>query len=355
MSRSEQTISRTGDHHGPQTDVASSSLLDWTETSTQRALVRVLAMCHHEKLDTAEWCHLLAADVPRRDSAGLVQFATSLSIGVPVNDALAQTPGLMSPRVVLALRIARETGTTGDIYREILNDTRRQPGPGIMPTSPRQQVIRCVFLIVLLIFMQTFLSLLIWPLLQSVSGDLGFPMSEFDWWIQWQSPVFMVLVGALGLVGIGGLSMGRLTQGGTTQKRTDVLRLIADALDAGRPVAAALPSLARSHPDARLRQSLLAICQSVGRGDDPWSRLHGESFLSARQAESMAMTADSATGAWLLRRWSDTREDRDMKRRQWIPQVSSTLMLLFVAGHVAWLTISTFQFLTQLIHTLAAV
>jgi type II secretory pathway component PulF len=106
------------------------------------------------------------------------------------------------------------------------------------------------------------------------------------------------------------------------------------AVDAGRPLAEALTTIATRHPDKDLRVRVNALAAAVARGDDCWSALRAARML--RRGEVALLEAAQRVGnlVWALRGMADGIERKSEYRFQFFMEFLHPVLIIAVGSIV---------------------
>jgi len=332
----------------------------------ERALVRVLLMAQRRRLNSAVMVDRLANEFSRQPARSLRQVARLLGDGVPVIDALEQSPRALDPAAVMALRLAIETGTfperlesliAGDVNRDVAQETRGNAATG--------QVLQVIVGVMVAFLMFTFMILFIIPTIKKMYSEfeleLPLPMQWFitigsffvnGWvWLLWM----VILLFALGMTAFGKplRSLGVFKR--SHHCGAALLALFGLIVQSRRPLLSGIGTLARVHPVGRIRRRLVRATGAIEGGEDGWQALADQRFLSTGEARSLQMTDEPLAQAWLLRRAAQTRRfSTDLRLGFWI-RFLSLLSLLALSGIVLLAAVGMFMSVYGLVEGLSVV
>ncbi len=330
------------------------------------SLMRVLAIAHQQRLSPATLVLNLAAEHRGAQQAILLRLATRLGSGLPVIDAIEQTPEALGKSQALALRFASQTGTLDQAYPELVCGRLG----GELPTAKafRQVSSYLMVLSVVLIALIGFVLTFLFPTIILIADEFGADegpkrFTLLLWLISKITPgkLFFLLVAILALplfVGRTGLGM-RLREevarrvGWVHKLRVgELLRMLAWSTDSGRPLSAALSSLARYHYDRNLRGKLLFARNEVEQGMPPWESLQASRILSPNETQAMVGATTNDSRAWLLRTMATQKEEDAHVAAEAATEQFHTLAILAIGGIVLGLSVAAFGSLAQLVLSL---
>ena len=316
--------------------------------SQHRSLLQLLAVAHTERLDPAPLVANLAEEHRGRGRRQLRRLARRLEEGTSLVDAIEQTPDVLDDAEVLMIRFATQTGTLDSAYRHLESRRDDDAFSQSQPYGWQDILIYTVFMLGVLILASSFLLIFIVPTMESISDEMQFemsrPLSLFITIGQFVSDysALLILAGVLTvcLVGSGGFRRfwrrrvssfrGKSVADGRT---AELLRLLSMAVEGGRPLPAALSTLARYHFDPFVRGRLLYARNEVEQGADPWHSLGDAQLLSAREASALAGLSCDASRAWAMRKMAFWKTDsNESSRRLRLTGLQNIILFLFAAA-----------------------
>ena len=328
----------------------------------QRSLLRVLSIAHHQRIAPAVLVSNLAKEYLGGHRRRLERVAAQLSQGAPVTTVLEQSPNLLSDQQLLALQFGTHTGTLSEAYGAMLSET---------DFPLKEKGIRFpyfVLIAIVLIGICCFLMIFIVPVLYKISEEFGMRMNASmdllvvacqlfaEYW--WLGALMLIAVISFRSSRLGGRLTKRLmgfASKSNDAKSRELLQLLSISTLAGRPIPAALSTLARYHYDRETRDKLLRARNDIEQGDEVWDSLKQSKLLSATQADGLSRITDPQSMAWAMRRLSSQRQAQNGMMRFAINEIAEALLLVFAATLVGWIAFSFIQFLTDLTWALGAV
>lgn len=335
--------------------------------SMRASLLRVLAISHQQRLSPATLVLNLAAEHRGAQQAILLRLATRLGSGVPVIDAIEQTPEALGKSQALALRFASQTGTLDQAYPDLVSG--RLGGELSTARSFRQMVTYLIVLSVVLIALSGFVFFLIFPMLKKIAEEfeveMGIrPFSMLVWLCRWVTPG--VLLFAIATLVILPTLVRRTRLGMQLREEVarrvgwvhklrvgELLRMLAWSTDSGRPLSAALSSLARYHYDRDLRGKLLFARNEVEQGMPPWESLQASRILSPSETQAMVGATTNDSRAWLLRTMATQKEEDAHVAAEAAIEQFHTLAILAIGSVILVISVAAIGSLAQLIPSLS--
>lgn len=332
--------------------------------SRRRALLRLLSLAHAERLDAAVLVGNLGQEYRGRQRRQLLNLADRLSTGTPVAAALEQTPGALSEDDVLVLQFAHQTGTISQAFDQLLDEKSNTLHSSFMRERLRESL--CYFLGTFLctIAVIVFLMIFIVPTLTELCNEFGLTQPSalqsliaVSDGIAQRFPAF--LLGVIGVIAMlwlasnkGWFKLSSITRRFGVRgyaSNAELLRLLSISTDAGRPMPAALSTLARFHFDKATRQRLLLARNEVELGVDVWQSLADAKLISSNEAEGLSSLHDPHVRAWAMRQLATTKQDRIGRRSGRLSSLIPTIGVLSLAVVVAWLGVAMLQLLSSLV------
>jgi len=136
-------------------------------------------------------------------------------------------------------------------------------------------------------------------------------------------------------------------------QQADLLRWFAESIEAGRPLTAALSTLARYHFDPKTRVRLLVARNEIEQGSDVWSGLCEAGLLSPRESTALADSGSPETQAWLMRRMARQMRDRSDAFVDTIGYSLEVAVILVMAAVVFFVSLAGYQMLARLVDSLS--
>ncbi len=331
----------------------------------RQSLLRVLALSHTSRIDAGVLVSNLADEHRGANRWRLQRLARRLADGIPLVTALEQTPNVLDERQVLAIRFGSQTGTLSSIFEKLLADGRVTPagrGP-VVRSIPYLVLLTCVCLSVL-----GFLATFVFPTVEEMFQEFGVTEPPLFAAAGQAIPYFAIVAGMLVLIAFGGLVMEsfggwrvlpdswlpvRLRRRFGAPQMADLLRWFAESIEAGRPLTAALSTLARYHFDPKTRVRLLVARNEIEQGSDVWSGLCDAGLLSPQESSALAASGSPETQAWLMRRMA-----RQMRNRAdaFVDTIGFSLevaVILVMAAVVFLVSLVGYQMLALLVDSLS--
>lgn len=338
-----------------------------TLQTLQLSLLRVLAVAHSERLELAPLVRCLATEQRGRYRRVLLRLARRLELGATLVTALEQTPDSLSDDAILALRFGTQSGTLPATYAQLLQASVIQADSGFA-RQPRYSVAYWLALTVVMFAVITFLATVIVPTFEMIYAEFGMrppvafrmlsntfaAIANYAWlWIS-------ILIGIVWLIWSGPSRRffrrtvaARFFQPVAQLRRSELLRLLGTAVDAGRPLPGTLSTLARYHFDKHLRQKLLYARNEVEQGVDAWQSLTDAKLLTAAETDALATAPSNRVRAWILRRLAHGKQTAVMHRTAKLFALLEPVVVLCFAALVLWICYAFVSFLTHLNQALA--
>ncbi len=330
--------------------------------SKQRSLLRVLATVADEHLEAAPLVASLAEEHRGRYRAALRRLAHRLSAGMSLADSLEQTPGALSDDAVLCVRFGNQSGILSESLSALLQR------PDFAAARLRHRLTHLIGylggVLILGALIVTFLLINIIPAILQILVESGAPS---PWALRWLIAVGQMInnYGVFLLLGICLLAWAlwarwprRIVRHAASTRwlrlaldwrSADLLRHLALAAEAGRPLPGVLSTLARYHYDGPFRHKLLYVRNEVEQGADPWASMANARILTAAESKAIACAEDRETRIWTLRRLARQKEHRVTRRLETALDLLQPIAVLLLAGGVLLVALAVFLSLVGLI------
>lgn len=336
----------------------------------QRSLLRLLAVAHEQRLDIAPLLRNHAGEQFGIHRMRVNRLAGRVEDGTPIIEALEQTPEVLGDDIVLAIRFGAQTGTLSRTYEELIASHNAD---GDLPELTLQHTaIYTIVSLAVLGLVLSFLAIFIFPTLIEIENEFGLsrmgtgaPMFSLlvaicDHFVN-AAPLYILVV--LTLACLIWLSPSRrlirrilipkwfdqLSQSHVAE----VLRLLALAIDAGRPVPSAISTLAHYHFDSRVRHQLLHARNDVEQGADPWSSLAKVKLLTEAESTALSQSTSDTSRVWAMRRLAAWKRSGVLNQRDRTASLVQPAVTLVMAAIVLLISSAMIGFLAHMIWYLA--
>lgn len=338
----------------------------------QRSLLRLLSVAHAQRLELMPLLANFAEEHRGAYRRQLRRLTRRLAEGTPLVDALEQTPDVLRDDVVLSLRFASQTGTLEPTYRHLVET--HDDSTSRVETVVRQTTFYAFVTLVILAFLLSFLMAFIVPTLENMLEELGSDESAPALWSlrlmidscllvsnHWPLWLFGVVLIAVLYCSSWSRRFFRRTiatrwvRSAAQARSAELLRLLSFAVEAGRPLSAALSMLARYHFDKNVRQNLLLVSNEVAHGADVWTSLAEARLLTRQESIALANSTSNQSRAWAMRRLADWKHDQVSRRHESRIAIARPLVILALAAVVLLVGSAIIGFLTHLIQLSASI
>ncbi|TWU38917.1 type IV pilin biogenesis protein [Novipirellula aureliae] len=341
-----------------------------TVDDRQRSLLRMLAAAHQQRLDPTVLVDNLASEHRGAYRRRLKRLVRRLHEGLSLVDALEQTPDVLSDETVLAIRFATQCGTLDSTYSRLIagrdeTDNRVQHAAG---HSTIYASIIGLFAVLVVIFQMTFILPIFLKISEELTEGATFrsagPLRSLAATIEAITDYFpLILIASFLLFLLLKLTRvrrflrravaGRWIDTIAKRRSANLLNLIADSLEAGRPLTSSLSTLARYHYDRGIRQKLLLARNEVEQGSVAWDSLAEVKLISAAESDAIQKMNGTTDRVWTIRRFADWNRDKVSRKRENRSSLRQPLIVLCLGAIVLWIGYAYFQFLTNLVENLA--
>ncbi|TWU32985.1 type II secretion system F family protein [Novipirellula artificiosorum] len=342
-----------------------------TRVAQHRALLRVLFVAWKQRLDTAVLVGNLAEEHRGGYRRQLKRLANRLGEGMSLIDALEQTPDVLDDDTVLAIRFATQCGTIEPTLERLVDqrdDTENRLQLGLRQSMIYGAAITAIAALIL-VFLMTFIT----PVMEELNSEIldESPDPRLPWafrslvatceYLVNYAHVVVVVAVALGILLFAGPIRRYLRRvvasrwvGSIARVRSArLMSLLADSLEAGRPIAGSLSTLGRYHFDSSVRQKLLLARNEVEQGTPPWASLADANLITDAESIAIEKMNTQPDRVWTLRHLAAWKSEQVGRSREKRSQLVQPAVVLLLAAIVLWIGFSYFQFLTHLIESLA--
>ncbi|MEZ6149511.1 MAG: type II secretion system F family protein [Pirellulaceae bacterium] len=333
---------------------------------SELSLLRLLAVAHRERLDVRPLVGNLTNEFRGAARRRLARLSRRLAEGMPLVDALDQTPDALRDEDVLSLRFASGSGTLPQTYAELIERAQARSADAALQVRQALKygfVLAIVFSL-LIAMMMTFIS----PTFKKMFEEFGLRLpatfaqliSTTDW-IARYLPLMMLF----GLLAFGFIWFVRPIRhlrrwfelrplrASAQLQRAHLLRMLAQASGAGRPLPSSLSTLARYHFSRNTRVKLLVARNDIELGADPWGTLAASQLINSNEAQSLSGASSPRLRTWIMRRLAMQKEQVVYDRRATLAMLVHPAVVLFFGAIVAWVAVSFFSILVSMILSLS--
>ncbi len=330
------------------------------------SLLRVVAVAHHQRLDLPQLVKLLSNENCGLARRRLMRLAGRLEQGTPLVEAIEQQPGLLSDEQVLELRLAQQSGTTTqtlvDLIRRATERSRESTNQVLQAVTYGLGLTLAVGLIL------TFLMVFVSPTYQAMFTEFGLKLPtllrNLSWWassVARHLPLIAMAGGLLTAVlwyfrphrWLRNWVSSRIGKSTVQLRVSQLLRMLASSLEAGRPLPGALSTLARYHFDRNVQIKLLFARNEVEQGSSTWRSLAKTNLLSNQEAEAIEQASTDSLRAWMIRQLASEKEERVQLHRAFLAMLVHPAIILFLGCIVLWVCVAYFTVLITMITSLS--
>jgi general secretion pathway protein F len=348
------------------------ALFDRSQATRQATLLWTLAVAVEKQFPLVPFLEALADEAGGRWRWKVRGLADLISAGVSIPDALEAIPGILPKDAVALVRVGARTGNMAGALREAATLARRRSEN----TGMRFQgtLLYLCLLFMVLGTITTFVMIWIIPKYKAIFEGFDAKLPALTETVIHVSDLagqywFLVILFPLALLGMWVLMAICLEALGwgpawnrplqlandlwPRLKSPHILRCLSVAVDAGRPLAEALTTVATRHPDKEFRLRVKDLAAAVGRGDDCWKALRAARML--RQGEAALLESAQRVGnlVWALRGMADGIERRSEYRFQFFMEFLHPALIIAVGSIVGTFCIAMFLPLLTLIGQLS--
>lgn len=289
-----------------------------TLDTKRRSLLQVLLAAAKHRLPAAPLVASMAREERGRYRHRLRRLAQRLKDGVPLPDALERTPGVVSDEQLLAIRFGDQSGTLCTSLQEVLS--RDEQYATHMNVQLRHVVFYGVAMLLVAIVVISFILVKIIPAYVAIYDDfdltappatillvtVGRIVEEF-WYL-----FVLLLLAAIWLVRsevsqrfFRRTVFSRFIPPVVRLRTADLLNQLSVTVNAGRPLAGAISTLARYHYDSFIRNKLLYVRNEMEQGADIWPSMAQVRLLTPAESHALVLADASDTRSWMMRKFAN--------------------------------------------------
>jgi len=326
----------------------------------------MLSVAVTERLELAPLVTSLANENRGRYRRRLYRFAKRMAAGTSLPDALEQTPGTLSDEQMLAVRFGIQSGTLPEVLGCLVE--QRDQSLNSISHRVRQVGFYGVLVGILFLLVLTFIMTKIIPSFQAILDDFSLDITEplklligvsnavvqlgpiiplallFCWWLvksELPQRFFRRRV------------LSRLFKPITQLRTANILRLLAIAQQAGRPLPGSLSTLARYHYDSMIRNKLLFARNEVEQGTEIWSSLAKTGLLASAESRALESSAAANSTAWTLQHLADWKRNHVARRFDIYIELLMPVVIVLMALVVLFTALATLTPLFKMINELS--
>jgi type II secretory pathway component PulF len=329
----------------------------------QKSLLRILIFAHQHQLELPRVVRNFANEHRGLRRLRLLTLSKRLAKGLPLVEAVEQTPGVLIEQNVLALRFASQLGVFNHSFCDQIQSFDREREIAVSGLA-RVSTYAAAMLLVMVLYLGLTGSF-IGPGLMGLANEYGMASS----WPKFLKSVYDIggdyIAWAVGLLGLATMVLLISSQArrylskrfrrldnwlGLSSHTAELLALLSHAVEQGRPISGSLSTLARYHYDQLIRQQLLFIRNEVEQGADVWTCFCDAKFITHDEATAIRQCPDSRSQGWLLRQLAESRDAVITARYRMITAVAHPLVTIVFALLTGIICFAQFRFLTELIN-----
>lgn len=330
------------------------ALLDACSPS-QTAILGMLAQSRAHRVDPAPWLNAIMAELSPKERSGVQDITEQWLNGTELVDAIESSQSLLPDSVMLAMRIAQESGTLDDLCEAIAcRSIYVAPESDASQWSPVGNLFRLGAKAFTLLMIMTFIMLFVVPEHMKMYSEfeLEWPfafrmlLAHTDRFVKlWFIPAG-IFMAALYWYIIPMLRNGRHrwspsrwrqhARSTPVQNKLNLARLV----ESGLNFTDGLPVLSRYGGSKKSSAQIEKAKTLTINGGSQWAALAAAGVINNRQSEALEMASSDETRAWLLRRMADYEQQN---RSRWLFAKAKLLttainvmlgiaVLLFVVG-----------------------
>jgi type II secretory pathway component PulF len=280
----------------------------------------------------------------------LRKLAKRIEQGQSLPDALEQTPDILTDQQVLAIRLASQSGTLTSAIQQLIESQ----AVGERPESEVRAIRNYLFVVgfvslLVIVFLQAIVIPTLRSMIEEFEGQLVWPIRwlshpTVDSLIYWAPILFLLAILLQWLSAKAGWMrwlkrrlFSFVSRRQHLSNMSETLLLLASSMQSGRPALGALATLARYHPDSRVRNQLLVARNELDFGGGLPAGLLKAGLIPESSANALSHLDLNTEQGWLIDQIAqsnlqDVQDQRAIVRTLWVPvfiTVLGFIVLLF--------------------------
>ena len=326
----------------------------------------MIAVGIEEKLPLVPLLEAWAEDERGTQQRRVYRLIRLLNAGTSLADAVEQVPGILRDEDILAIRFDAQSGTSATAIREALDDL----GDVATERPARLRSTNLYFWTVLILGFPivAFIEIKIIPAFRQIFQEFSLQLPPVTETYLYLSAMFAnyawlfilaLLVVVLSLVftrpgRLLRLEVARFVGPVRARRSAGLLRMIAIASNAGRPIAGALSTLARYHFDPTLRNKLLFVRNELEQGADLWQSMSTADLITDNDVRALDLAERLGNRSWVLTQLASAKNRRAVRRLDQFSQLLLPAVVLVMGMYVLFQGLALMAPLANLIRSLAA-
>lgn len=308
-------------------------------TPNQAGTLGLLAQASATGVKPALFLERFANELSEPDRSQVQHLADECHEGRSLIEVFESGTWFFPPPVILAMRLAHDSGTLDDLCTSIADRPIFEPKlKGPTQYSPVRQIIAVMQKGFFVLSVVTFVMLFVIPQFREMFEEFGFELPKVTRWLIYVSAVFcqfwFVFFGLAIIFAFWfarpflkhirrRFNPSRWLQ--TEHAPSVQVKLnLAWLCDSGMEFAAGLKQLAQFEPNKRMTSKIANATDRVDAGQAPWKALRIAGVLSEDESRSLETARSAETQSWLLRQMAVVQSGR---KEAW----SATRVRLFTA------------------------
>lgn len=294
-------------------------------TPTQTAVLGLLAQSQSTGIDPTPFLDALANELPKSDRNCVLEMATHFRENNSLIDTVESSAGFFPSPVVLAFRLANDSGKLGKLCRSIANRPIYVPVAGSpIEQTPFGRFAWAIWQGCFMLFVMTFIMLFIIPQFEEMFSEFGIELPSVTIWLikfatfvcQWGLVLFALLAGfavwhlvrsyEIILRRFSSLRWRQQEHAPAVQTKLNLAWLS----DSGLGFAEGLSHLSHSEPNRRMAAKIKQAKTRTEDGQAPWKALAITGVLSDKESLAIETASSPETRSWLLRQMAFAQAQR---------------------------------------------
>lgn len=337
----------------------------------QCSLLGMLELAYDPKMSQASqltpghWIELYAQEETGRHRRRTKLLAKRLQSGMPLADALEQTPDVLDDQSALAIRLAVQSGTLPATLRQLKTELQSD----WLADQQRPHIAWRYYLGLLLALIGIFAFIRAWivPMFAVISAEFPLRQTSSFRWME-SGPLISLLLYLPGVLACMALSFwiaGRLgwirwlsralgsyiSPRQRQLRRSRLIGLIASSMHAGRPAAGVLATLSRYHHDPKIRHQLLVGYREITNGKSLPESLAAAGIVNFQQSQALSALQSNSQQGWLLAQIADRMRGDVARVDRLLASIIHPVVICVYGLFVLWVCMGIFSMLARFIES----
>jgi general secretion pathway protein F/type IV pilus assembly protein PilC len=294
----------------------------------RRSLLRLIAVAAEERISLMPLLEAQTRDARGTHRRRMARLLKNWDSKISLVSAIEQTPRLLTDEQLLAIQFGTQMGALARSLRaQIAREDIQLP----LRMSLRRTIWYCAGTFLAILAVSFFIHIKLSDIFPKIYGDFGVEVPpivgiakswnlavllEQFWWIGALLALLVVWSYFSTWPGrfLRNSIVPRFSRPIRELRATDLLDKLRLAVEAGRPLAGALSTLARYHYDPAIRRKLLFVRNEVEQGADVWESMESVGLLNDPEQRALATAEKLGNRDWVLDLLARNKQRKSQRR-----------------------------------------